>query len=410
MKVLPNLLAVAVLSALSAPAFADMEFDVIGGSEISFTGLLQADYYHYDTDLATLGSTGGTTAGDGTDSDQAMRRAELVFQGKGPGMWSWVVGYDARADKFLDTNVAYKWSAFTGVRVGQYKQPNSLEELSSTKNNDFISKAMNTNLQGISRRVGISAFTGDTNWTLTGSAFTRELTRNLGEGNGFGARATWAPFLDTGSFLHLGLSIVDFDARDPGNTVGTPVFSGDGRARFRVRPDADLTGSRLVDSGQFTDGDKIRTIGAEAAWVHGPFKLQSEYMRTNVGRETHGDYNFDGWYVSGVWNITGETWGYKDGVISTPLPNQPSTGMWQLGARYDKVDLNDGDFTAPSTVTGVLGGKESNWTVGVNCYLRSNFKLAFNYVKVNSERYNSSSHLFVSDDPSIMEVRLQLYW
>jgi phosphate-selective porin OprO/OprP len=84
--------------------------------------------------------------------------------------------------------------------------------------------------------------------------------------------------------------------------------------------------------------------------------------------------------------------------------------MWQLAARYDHVDLNDGDFTAPSTVTGVLGGKESNWTVGVNWYLRSNFKLAMNYVKVSSERFNTSSKLFVKDDPSILEVRAQLYW
>ena len=78
--------------------------------------------------------------------------------------------------------------------------------------------------------------------------------------------------------------------------------------------------------------------------------------------------------------------------------------MWQLGLRYDHADLNDGSFTAPSTVTGVLGGEESNWTVGVNWYWRSNFKLALNYVKVSSERYSSSKKLFVQDDPSIVEA------
>ena len=411
MKVLPKLLAAAVLAALSSPAFADIEFDVIGGSEISFAGLLQADGYWYDNDLALLGSTGGTTAGDGTDSDFGMRRAELVFQGKGPGMWNWVVGYDARADKFLDTNVQYKFSSFTSIKFGQYKQPNSLEELGSTKNNDFISKSMNTNLQAVSRRLGLAATTGNTHWTLTGSAFTRELTRNLGEGNGFGLRGTWAPLLDDSGFLHLGLSFVDYDARDAGSAVGvTPSFDGDGRARFRVRPDADLTGTRMVDSGQFTDGDKIETVGFESAWVHRCFKLQGEYMRTNVSRELHDNFDFEGWYVSGVWNITGETWSYKDGVVGLGLPAEPASGMWQLGVRYDKVDLNDGDFTAPSTVTGVLGGEESNWTVGVNWYLRSNFKLALNYVMVDSERYNSSSHLFVQDSPNILELRAQLYW
>ena len=130
MKVLPNLLAAAVLASLSVPAFAETEFDVIGGSEITFEGLLQADGYWYNTDVATLGSTGGTTAGDGTDTDFGLRRAELVLKGKGPGMWNWVIGYDAKADKFLDTNVSYKFSGFTVLKLGQFKQPNSLDELS----------------------------------------------------------------------------------------------------------------------------------------------------------------------------------------------------------------------------------------------------------------------------------------
>ena len=411
MKLTRSLLALAVLSAVSSPAFADIEFDVIGGSEISFEGLLQADGYKYNSDFLNLGVTSGASLGDGRDTDFGMRRAELVFKGKGPGMWNWVLGYDARADKFLDTNISYRFSGFTTLKVGQFKQPNSLEELSSTKNNDFIAKAMGTNLQGVARRAGVSLGTGGDNWTITGSAFTRELTRNLGEGNGFGARATWAPILDTGKILHLGLSIVDYDARDAGSAPGvTPVVNGDGRARFRVRPDADLTGTRLVDSGQFTDADKIRTIGGESFWVSGPLKVQAEAMRTNVGRTLHSDYSFDSYYVSGVWNLTGETWTYKDGVPVTSLPNQPASGMWQLGLRYDHVDLNDGSFTAPSTVTGVLGGKESNWTVGVNWYLRSNFKLAMDYVKVSSEKYNTSSKTFIKDDPSILELRAQLYW
>jgi phosphate-selective porin OprO/OprP len=407
MKASRKLLAAALVAALSSPAFAEIEFDVIGGSEITFEGLVQADYYSYNDDVALLSGD----VGDGSDNDANMRRAELVLKGKGPGMWNWVAGYDASADKWLDVNVQYKFNGFTFIRVGQYKQPNSLEELSSTKNNDFISKAMTTNLQGVGRRVGIAAGTGADNWSITGSAFTRELTRNLGEGNGFGVRGTWAPMLEAGNFLHLGLSLVGLEARDPGSAPGaTPVFDGDGRARFRVRPDADLAGVRLVDSGQFTDAQRIRTTGAEVARVHGPFKLQSEYMRTNVGRDAHEDYDFDSWYVSGVWNLTGETWTYKDGVVATSLPSEPASGMWQIGLRYDHVDLNDGSFTAPSTVTGVLGGKESNWTVGVNWYLRSNFKLAANYVKVSSERFNGTSKLFVQDDPSIIEVRAQLYW
>jgi phosphate-selective porin OprO/OprP len=411
MKILPNLLAASVLAALSAPAFADVEFDVIGGSEISFTGLIQTDGYWYSDDVQCLGCS---SIGDGSDTDFGMRRSELVFKGKGPGMWNWVAGYDFTNNRFLDVNVAYKFSAFTAVTVGQYKQPNSFEELSSTKNNDFISKAMTTNLQGVARRLGVAAVTGNTNWSITGSVFGETLTRNINEGNGYGVRGTFAPINEAGNILHLGLSWVDYAAVLPGSSPGAvPVVSGDNQAQWRVRPDADLTGVRLVNSGVLTDADRNSTWGAEAAWVHGPFKLQGEYMGSQTSRTAHDNYSLDSWYVYGVWNITGETWTYKDTVLVTGLPDNPSLGMWQIGLRYDAANLNDGSVggtpTAP-VVLGVLGGKEDNWTLGVNWYWRSNFKFALNYVWATSEKYSTSAKAYVQDDPSILEVRAQIYW
>jgi phosphate-selective porin OprO/OprP len=77
------------------------------------------------------------------------------------------------------------------------------------------------------------------------------------------------------------------------------------------------------------------------------------------------------------------------------LPNEPASGMWQVGLRYDTLDLND---------SGVLGGEMDTWTAGVNWYWRSNFKFMFNYVKANSERAG------VNDDPSIIEARAQFYF
>ncbi|MEO8001657.1 MAG: OprO/OprP family phosphate-selective porin [Arenimonas sp.] len=388
MKLAHKALALAVLAALSSTASAEIAIDVIGGSEITFEGLIQGDSSWYDNDVKNLNDSGT----DGTDSDQSLRRAELVFKGKGPGQWEWVVGYDARADKWLDTNVKYKFSGFTSISIGQFKQPNSMEELSSTKNNDFISKSMTTNLQAIARRTGVAVTTGGDSWTLTGSYFDRELTRNLANGKGFGARGTWAPMHDAGNIFHLGLSGVTYDAKD---------LLDPGRARFRVRPDADLAGQRLIDSGQFTDGDQITTWGGEAAYVHGPIKLQAEAMTTNLTRNLNSDYSFDSYYISGVWNISGETWGYKGGNITTGLPEDTSKGMWQLGLRYDHADLNDGLVT---------GGKESNWTAGVNYYWRSNFKFAVNYVMVDSEKRANIFAPLIKDNPNILEFRAQIYW
>ncbi|MGH8050274.1 MAG: OprO/OprP family phosphate-selective porin, partial [Arenimonas sp.] len=384
-------LALAVLAGLSSTASAEIALDVIGGSEVTFEGLIQGDFNWYYKDGANP-LIAGTDVIDGKNSDNELRRAEIIFKGKGPGQWEWVAGYDAKADKFLDVNLKYKFSGFTNLTVGQFKQPNSMEELSSTRFNDFISKAMTTNLQGVARRTGAQIATGGDSWTLSASYMDRELTRNLANGKGFGARGTWAPMHESGDILHLGLSAVSFEAKDA---------TADGRAIFRVRPDADLANTRLISSGQFVDADQITTFGGEFAWVNGPVKLQAEAMTTNVTRKLNPDYGFESWYVSGLWNISGETWGYKAGNLATTLPEDPSKGMWQVGLRYDTADLNDGLVT---------GGKESNWTAGVNYYWRSNFKFALNYVMVNSEKRASIAAPLLQNDPNILEFRAQVYW
>lgn len=382
MKLTQKLLAAAVLAALSTPALAEITIDVVGGSEVSFEGLMQMDGNWYDNDITDLNGNGI----NGDDSEFELRRAEIVLKGKGPGNWNWVVGYDAKADKFLDTNVQYRFNAQTFLTVGQFKQPNSLEELSSTKNNDFISKSMTTNLQAVARRTGVQLAYLQPNWGVTGSIYGDELTRNLAQGKGFGVRGYFAPINESNHFLHLGLSYNDFEAEDA---------NGNPSARFRVRPDADLATVRLVDTGNFADADSIATTGVEAAYVNGPIKVQAEYMTSDITRDVAADFTGTSGYVYGVYNITGESWGYKNGVITTVLPDDPAGGMWQVGVRYDTVDLDDGL---------VRGGTEDNWTVGVNWYWRSNYKFSANYVMIHSDRQG------LDQSPNVFELRAQFYW
>ncbi|WP_141453523.1 OprO/OprP family phosphate-selective porin [Pseudoxanthomonas sp. z9] len=388
MKLSRSTLTLALLAAVAAPAAqAEIPIDVIGGSEVSFEGLVQADFYKFDTDTIDYGADSSSDL-DGDDYLNELRRAELVLKGKGPGNIEWVLGYDAKDDKFLDANVKYKigGNANHFLQIGQFKQPGAtLEELSSTKNNDFISKSSITNSLGTPRRVGLQYNIGDANWGVTASFFGRELTRNREHGGGYSARGYWAPINETGNILHLGLSYTDKD------TDGDVI-------RLRARPMADMVPTRFVDTGSsgLRASDRNSVIGAEAMWVNGPFKLQGEYMKTDVKRYgSFDDFSGDGFYVSGLWNITGETWGYKAGVPTTGLPSDPVKGMWQLGLRYDTIDLTDG---------AVVGGEMDSWTAGVNWYWRSNFKFMLNYVAVKQEKG------VLKDDPNVVEARLQFYW
>src|SRR3546814_13473277 len=98
-------------------------------------------------------------------SDWSSDVCSSDLKGKGPGNMDWVIGYDAKADKFLDVNVKYKLGGNGNhfVQVGQFKQPNSMEESSSTTNNDFISKSMATHTHPVARHLGAGSGFGPDN-------------------------------------------------------------------------------------------------------------------------------------------------------------------------------------------------------------------------------------------------------
>jgi phosphate-selective porin OprO/OprP len=388
MKLHRTPLAFALLAIMAAPAAqAEITLDVIGGSEVSFEGLLQSDFYWFNTDTIDYGADSASDL-DGDEYLNELRRAELVLKGKGPGNFEWVVGYDAKDDKFLDANIKYKIGGNSNhfFQLGQYKQPGAtMEELSSTKNNDFISKSSVTNSLGTARRLGAAYGYGQANWGVTASYFGRELTRNREHGGGYGVRGYWAPINQAGNVLHLGASYTDKD------TDADFI-------RLRARPMADMVSTRFVDTGSsgLRASDRVTNLGVEGMWITGPIKLQAEYMNADVDRYAGAeDFTGNGFYVAGLWNISGETWGYRGGVPTTPLPEDPVKGLWQLGLRYDTIDLTDGALT---------GGELDSWTAGVNWYWRSNFKFMLNYVKVDQEKGA------LEDNPDIVEARLQFYW
>lgn len=378
-------------AAVASPASAQVAIDSIAGSDITFEGLIQADADWYDGDVADLDGD----PDDGEGADYQLRTAQVYLKGKGPGSFDWVLGYDGKADKWLDVNARFKSdSGKQFLQAGQFKQPNGLEELSAAKHNDFMSLAMITNTFAVGRRLGVGYSYGhpygdgnddhQSDWGATVSYFGRELTRDLAHGSGYGLRGTWAPMSAEGRILHFGLSYVDYDT--PADTL-----------RLRARPNADLTPVRLVDTGSMMDTDRVSTLGAESFWVQGPFKLQGEYMATRVDRygEGFGDFSGTGGYISGMWNVSGQPWGYKAGEPATKVGPATGAGMWQVGLRYDVLDLND---------DAVQGGRMETWTAGVNWYWRTNFKVAINYVSVHSQRGGTD------DNPDIAEARLQFYW
>lgn len=369
-------------AACCLPARAEIPLGTVAGSDLAFEGMFQVDGYRFDNDVLDLDGRA-----DGRDRATGVRRLELVLKGSGPRGLSWVLGYDAENESYLDNNLSWSFggdgAATHMLLVGQSKQPNSMEELSSSRNNDFIAKAAATGTYAVGRRLGASWSYDAGSHGATAGWFGRNLDNEV-HGAGYGLRTWWAPVKGDGRVLHLGLSHVDRDTEDD-------------RLRLRARPNADFA-QRLVDSGTLSDVDRLATTGVEALWIGGPLKLQGEYFRASGDRTGSSSYDTGGGYASVLWNPGGETWGYRGGLPRTRVGD---AGLWQLGLRYDRIDLDDG---------AMRGGRMEAWTVGMNWYWRKNAKLMLNYVDVASRRTDAASGAVIDDDPSIIEARLQLHW
>jgi phosphate-selective porin OprO/OprP len=278
------------------------------------------------------------------------------------------------------------WIRFTKVpfighfTVGHMKEPFSLEGWASTKAATFMTRALPTEAFWTSRNIGIRRHTegmdGRLTWAVgaflnTGSfSNLGEAKDQLSEANGWNitGRITYLPWYEQGGrrLLHLGLSY-------------THQIRGEGvPEERRARPETFLTDDRLVDTGEFFN-DYADQINPEFAMITGPLSFQGEYFHMFNKAEALGDPKFWGFYLYGSYFLTGEhrNYGTRSGTFFRLQPEhnfRPREGGWgalELGARFSFIDLNDG---------AIKGGKETNFTAGLNWYLTRNTRFMFNYV------------------------------
>jgi phosphate-selective porin OprO/OprP len=254
------------------------------------------------------------------------------------------------------------------VRVGHFKEPMGLEELTSSRYITFMERAMPIGAFTPSRNVGLmlhdKAFEDRLQWA--GGVFaTTDDQANGRTDPSITARISGTPYKseDGSMFLHLGIS-------------GSFRHAADDKWRIKSTPEA-RTSLSVVDTGDIT-ADKAMILGLEAAFVAGPFSLQAEYLTMDLDSEDFDDPRFDGWYILASYFLTGETRAYKSGAFDRVKvkgnlndPDAGGPGAVELAARLSNIDLDDAL---------VEGGKATNWTLGLNYYLNPHMRIMFNYV------------------------------
>jgi len=273
------------------------------------------------------------------------------------------------------------------VKAGNMKEPFSLEELTSSVDITFMGRSLPTRAFSPNRNVGFlfnnAALNERITWAVGGFYNTGDLNNvysggdpqdkwNTANGYSVAARVTGLPWYGEGGkkLLHLGVSY-NFRARNT-NKEGA-------EEKFSTRPESYLTDDKFASTGTIT-ANRTNLINGELAWVWGPFSLQGEYFHAFTN--TEGNPDFWGYYLYGSFFLTGEHREYNttDGVFTSIKPKRNFNplrggwGAWELGARYSYIDLNS---------NGIDGGKENNFTLGLNWYLHPNLRLMFNYINTS---------------------------
>lgn len=341
------------------------------------------------TDLAIY-----TDNNTGFNNSTEIRRARLFIKGNLGKTWGYKVQYDFTDDGIngvRDAYLDYKGFENTTIRVGHFREPFSLQNMTSSKYVLFMERAL-PQVFAEGHNPGLQLSHSGNNWSTAVGLYGDKLGGSGGgvdAGWGVSTRTSYAPIYEKHQILHLGGSIA-YRASNSKNTL-----------RFRERPESHLTNIRLVDTGIF-NADTYTKIASEIAFIQGPLHMQWEYHHININRDiaSNTKLNFSGFYMEVAWFLTGESMHYKISngsfarVIPTSSVAKGGLGAWQVATRFSHLDLTDKEIT---------GGAEDNFTIGLNWYATPKIRCSANYINVLNVKGGSRD----GDEPKIFQLRAQ---
>lgn len=346
------------------------------GYEVGVKGVFQGDSESFSNDDLAGG-------GHRFEDLTTWRREEFSVYVKKDGVFDLTLGYDfAPIKKNWIDNYVRIYTPAGNFRLGQFKTPVGWEDSGTGAGATvFLERALPEQAIFEDRRLGVDwVYEKNAHWLFNLAYFGHHDLLGDNAGTTLGGHVVYNPIKTDDVVVHLGFA-------------ASRENRADDAARIRARPEANVTPFRLIDTGTLHDVDNIDRVGLEGGWRKGPWLLQSEWLHAGISRDA-GLPSFDGggFYLFGSYLLTGESHPYKSGAFGNPVP-QRKTGALEVALRYSELDLNDGS---------IRGGRQHDWTIGMNYYLTTHFKLQANYIRAFSDRGN------LSLDPRIFELRAQV--
>ncbi len=352
--------------------------------------------------------------GDGVD----FRRARLRIDGTMYETIDWAAEYDfVNSAAISGTARAFTaptdlWWMFKevpvlqNVKIGNQKEAMGFEHLVSSRYQPFMERSFNQDtfygglFNGFNPGITcLGTYGEDDMGTYNVGLFkptNNVFAFNTGDGDysltGRMTRLIW--WEDDGrQLLHIGATLRQATAVSTNVGAGStnPFRSHQFRTRDAIR--TGLSANWPTPANITLFGDDEQTANAELVMVNGSFTLQAEYLvnslqdaRLAANGPLGNTATYHGGYIQALYFLTGENDHYnkKTGFFERVRPaenfflvrdsngcNCFGRGAWQLGARYNYLDLND---------NGLNGGILHNATVGLNWFLNPNMKFQFNYM------------------------------
>jgi phosphate-selective porin OprO/OprP len=319
---------------------------------------------------------------DALGGGMLLRRARFALKSQLWHHWYGEIDLDfaEEAVAVKDAYISYR-GLFNGngrVRVGNFRQPFGLEEVTTSRNLMFMERSQGTEPFVVGRRMGLEVTRWDTNWRASVSAFgddVEDYVKYTNEQVNFAGRVNFTPINNADGVLLLGLS----------GTMQKPNFDGgDYSVKVNSRPETNVSDTKFVYS-KYKDVDKYNVFGAEFAYTNKRLMLQGEYMMAKykfLDPDSDPDVSNSGGYIFASYFLTNDSrkYDYKDAEFGRVVPSSKS-GAWEVAARFSTVDLNDED--GDDLIAD--GGKSDSITLGVNYYPNANVKLMLNYGIVNND-------------------------
>jgi phosphate-selective porin OprO/OprP len=188
-----------------------------------------------------------------------------------------------------------------------------------------------------------------------------------------------------------------------GGSLSYRKLSNGAEVEFKSRPEVATADVYYIDTGDIDNSRKVLRSGLEATQIKGRFSWQTEVLASQVVRGNADTVRFWGAYFHLSQFLTNDSRNYDQGsgTFANLVPNSPvgRTGGWgafELAFRASYADLSDKD---------IIGGRQSNLSLGLNWYLNEKLRLMANMVKVlDVDRPGSE---YDDLDPMIYAMRAQ---